>query len=244
MTKTSKLNQIIVVEKQQKSALNTQSAELHKQNQKADSFMGMVRVYEKLNEEDKESLPSESKKVQASAEENLKEWGKLLGEYVNTVATKDQGNAEASATLKATGDVKLPVTLLVWLEKQLIDHRTFVNNLPTLDPSRDWHYDTNQGIYATDVVKTSRSKKVPKVIVKAEATQYHPAQAEIHNEDILAGYWNTQLLSGAVTVPRKRELLARVEALISEVKVAREEANMTHVTPSLVGSAIIDYLIK
>jgi hypothetical protein len=93
------------------------------------------------------------------------------------------------------------------------------------------------------VVQTNRTKKVPRVLVKYEATDKHPAQVETWFEDIPVGVWNTVHLSGAVPAARQRELLARVADLAEAVKIAREEANMAEVTDQHVGGAIFAYLL-
>ena len=240
-----RLSQVIAVEKTIKQKLNTEGAELHKNNQKQDLFVGMNRTYEKIKDED-ETLPSESKKVQRNAEDNLKAWGELWAEYLGTVVTKDTGNCLAQATVTNSDLTFLaPVTFLVWLEKQLQDHRTFVLALPVLDSSRDWKKDDNTGLYQTDVVRTARTKKVAKVVTKAAATEHHPAQAEIVHEDVLAGFWLTTGLSGSISETRRKELLGRVDGLIQSVKQAREEANSTKVDSAAhVGKMIVQYLIK
>lgn len=120
--------------------------------------------------------------------------------------------------------------------------RTVISRLPLLDPAQTWAPDT-EGNWATPVVQTNRTKKVPRVLVKYEATDKHPAQVDTWMEDVAVGIWNTVHLSGAVPAARQRELLARVAELAEAVKIAREEANMAEVTDQHVGGAIFDYLL-
>ena len=46
--------------------------------------------------------------------------------------------------------------------------------------------------WKTDPVRTIRTKKVPRNHVKAEATENHPAQAEVYYEDLPVAYWTTE----------------------------------------------------
>src|SRR5690606_16701379 len=138
----SRLSQVIAVEKQVKSRVNSEGSELHKLNQKPDLFNGMSRTYERRSE-DGEELPSEQKLVQYRAHENLAQWSKMWSELLDVVATKDWGNTQARADLVVDGETlvkEAPVTYLIWLEKQLEDFRTFVDNLPVLDPSKAWRF--------------------------------------------------------------------------------------------------------
>ena len=119
----------------------------------------------------------------------------------------------------------IPVTYLLFLEKQLADLQTFVTKLPVLDAAETWSYDEATDAYATPPTQTTRSKKVPRNHVKAEATEKHPAQVEMYFEDVLVGYWTTVKFSGALPQARVNELRARVIKLSEAVKIAREQAN-------------------
>ena len=246
MSKQLRLSQVIAVEKQTKSRTNTEGGDLHKLNQKADLFNGMSRNYEK-KDEDGEDLPGETKLVQQRAMDNLHAWGNLWSEMVDVVATKDFGNTVAVADIEVDGEVlakDVPVTHMIWLEKQLDDFGTFVKNLPTLDPSKTWKLDEAQDLYVTEAVRTSRQKKVPRVLVKAEPTDKHPAQTEVVHEDVLVGYWSNVFTSGALPEAEKRKLLSKVDNLRKATKQAREEANSIRVDQKEIGAALVTYLTK
>jgi hypothetical protein len=246
MPKTLRLSQVIAIEKQVKSRTNGEGAELHKANQKADLFTGLSRAYEKKDEEG-EDLPGEQKIVQMRAGDNLAAFSTLWVELVDVVATKDWGNCSAKADLVVNGQTlvqAMPVTHLIWLEKQLDDLRTFIEKLPVLDPSRTWRHDPSSNLYVTDPVKTARSKDVPRVLVKAEATDKHPAQTEVVKENVIVGYWSSVSQSGALPESRRRYLLDRINDLRKAVKQAREEANSIKVEEVSVGAKIAAWLSK
>lgn len=245
MSKKVRLSQVIAIEKQVKSKVNSEGAELHKANQKAELFNGMSRLYDKKDEEG-EDLPGEQKLVQQRAPENLSRWTELWTELLDVVATKDWGNAGLTADLEVDGEVLIkqaPVTYLIWLEKQLDDFRTFVHRLPVLDPGKSWKLEESSGLYVTEPVRTARHKKVPRVLLKVEATEHHPAQAEVVHDDVLVGYWSNISTSGAMPEARKRQLLDRVDALKKAVKQAREEANSNKVDNVEVGRKLTRWIL-
>lgn len=246
MAKKLRLSQVIAVEKQVKTKVNSEGAELHKSNQKPDLFNGMSRSYEKRDEEG-EDLPGEQKLVQQRASENLDLWANLWTELLDVVATKDWGNVDARTDLVVNGEKiveNVPVTYLIWLEKQLDDFRTFVDKLPVLDPSKAWRHEANSGLYVTDAIRTARHKKVPRVLLKVEATEHHPAQAEVIHDDVLVGYWSNISTSGALPDARRRQLLDRVDVIKKAVKQAREEANSEKVEEVTVGAKIAAWIMK
>lgn len=168
-----------------------------------------------------------------------------LGRLFDLQLTQDVGNTQAKADVVVDGQTVLsdvPVTYLLWLDKHLSDLRTFVDKLPTLDPSEAWAWDDARGCWASAPVETVRSKKVPRNHVLAEATEKHPAQVQVFNEDVPVGNWTTVKLSGALPPAQIREYRSRVTKLQDAVKVAREQANSVEVTDRPAGAAVLGYL--
>ena len=240
----AKLNQIIAVEKGVKSKSFQDLTEAHHAVQKPTLLSGLSRVYQPKDEEG-EQLPPESTKVQIKSEEILRDTAATLTRLFDVTATKDWANCHAKADVTVDGQVLLrdvPVSYLLFLEKQLTDLNTFVKKLPVLDAAESWAFDASADCYRTDAVRTIRTRKVPRNHVKAEATEHHPAQVEVYYEDIPVGYWSTTKFSGALPARRVHELSARVEKLQAAVKFAREEANGAEVTDQRVGDAVFGYL--
>ena len=90
--------------------------------------------------------------------------------------------------------------------------------------------------------QTSKTKKIMKNHVKAEATKEHPAQVETYTEDVVVGYWTTLKFSGAVPAKERNEMLDRVKKLQEAVKCAREEANGMEVESKKIGGAVLQYI--
>lgn len=215
--------------------------------QRAPLLSGISRTYRPRDEEG-EQLPPESTKVQVEIEAALTDVLPDLGRLFDLQLSQDIGNAAAKANIVVGGTVLLadvPVTYLLFLEKRLVDLRTTIDKLPGLDSADDWEWDEARQCWRTKPVETVRSKKVPRRLVLAEATEHHPAQVQVYQEDVPAGFWTTVKLSGAVPAARRRELTRRVDVLLEAVKAAREDANGTEVERTAsAGSALLSYLFR
>ncbi len=246
MSGVAKLNQIIAVEKGIKSRSYSELTDAHQSLQKSAMLAGISRTYQPKDEEG-EQYPPESTRVQLRAEEVLRQMGTTLTRLFDVTATKDWANTEARADVTVDGQVLLsavPATYLLFLEKQLSDLHTFVAKLPVLDASESWSFDQAADCWATDAVQTTKTKKIPRNHVKAEATEKHPAQVEVYYEDVVVGHWRTVKFSGALPASRVKELLDRVDKLQQAVKFAREEANNSEVTDQHSGERVFAYLLE
>lgn len=222
-----KLNQVIAVVAGKKATAQERITMSYHLIQKAPLFEGISRTYNP-KDEDGDRLPPESKAIQVKVGDMIREVCVAMIEMFDVVATQDTANCNAKADVRVDGKVLLvavPVTHLLFLEKQLKDVETFISKLPTLDPSETWVYNDAAGYYATPPSETTRTKKVPRAFVKYDATKEHPAQVETFQEDVLAGYWKTIKFSGAIPAKDKNQMLERVRALREAVIKAREEAN-------------------
>jgi hypothetical protein len=239
-----RLNQIVAIEKGVKSQSLRELTDAHQLLQKPPLLAGISRTYRPRDEEG-EQLPAEATKVQVKADEVISRTAEILTRLFDVTATKDWANGLAKADVVVDGQTLLsqvPITYLLFLEKQLVDLHTFVKKLPTLDASETWTMDTSSDTWATEPVQTSRTKKIPRNHVKAEATEHHPAQVEVYYEDVVVGYWRTVKFSGALPARRVNELAERVERLQEAVKFAREEANNLDVDDQKVGEKVFQYL--
>ncbi|MBW4492879.1 MAG: hypothetical protein KME26_07290 [Oscillatoria princeps RMCB-10] len=241
----ARLNQIIAIEKGIKSRSVQELAAAQQALQKQALLAGIARTYRPKDEEG-EQLPPESNKVQVKAEEVLRQTVEILTKLFDVTATKDWTNCRARADVVVDGQTLLaqvPVSYLLFLEKQLADLQTFIKKLPVLDPAETWAFDPSADCWATEPVQTVRTKKIPRNHVKAEATEHHPAQVEVYYEDVTVGYWRTLKFSGALPASRINELLGRMERLQQAVKFAREEANSTETEEQRVAQRVFQYLL-
>lgn len=243
----TKLNQIVATEKSTKEAVNKQTAPLFHTVKAPQLFAGLTKTYESA-EEGGEELPDDNTRVQHTVSEILTEFAKPTVKLLDAQLTKETANTEAFADVTVNGETLIPnapVSFLLQFEKQLVQEvRGLIVNLPTLDPSQTWTPSTEEreGVYVTPILKRHRTRKLQKPIVLYPATDKHPAQTQLINEDILAGYWSEKKFSGAISAQRKQELLDRVDALIAAVKFAREAANNRDVQEKKAGDVVFGYL--
>ena len=240
----TKLNQIVAVVNGKKTEAQKALTEIYRKCSLNDLFSGLSRTYRPKNDGD-EVLPPEGRMVQYNVTEALKEFKESLGGLLDVVATQDFANGEARADVVVDSKVVLsdvPVTYLLFLEKQLVDLHTFVSKLPVLDSGEKWEFDPNQDHYTSATSTTNRTKKVLQHKILVEATDKHPAQVEKWQEDITVGYWDITKFSGAMPVKEKKELVSKVKQLQDAVKFARETANQLEIKQVKVADKLFDYL--
>jgi len=240
----AKLNQIIAISAGKKTQAHKTITEAYQQLQKTTLLEGISRTY-KAKDDEGEQLPPERKLVQVKVRQAIRFVSTALVDLFDIVATQDHTNCSARANITVDGQIILrgvPVTTLLFLEKQLVDIHTFVEKLPTLDPGESWGYNAEVDHYASEPYQTSKTKKVMKNHVKAEATKEHPAQVETYTEDVIVGYWTTLKFSGAMPAREKNEMLERVRKLQEAVKAAREEANNVEAEERKIGAAVLQFV--
>ncbi len=241
-----KLNQIVAVVQGKKSRLEKEKTDIYKKLQKPALFDGISRVYKPTDEEG-ETQPPENKNIQYSAKEATTEFASIMADLIDTTATMDEGNCIARADVKVDGTVlipNVPVTHLLFLEKQLTDMQTFLSHVPVLDPAETWTWDEATACYRSAASMSSRTKKMLRNHLKYEATKEHPAQVETYTEDVKVGEWTTVKFSGAMPQQLKNVWLQRVRQLIEAVKCAREEANSLEVQQIKRGQKMFDFITR
>ena len=242
----AKLNQIIAVQAGKKSQAKETLTEAYHKLKKPELLNGIVRTYQP-RDEGGEPQPDERKMVQLKVNETIRQVMRDLVEMFDVVATQDWANCQARGDVTVDGRKLLqavPVTHLLFLEKQLVDLRTFLEALPTLDTAEEWEYKPESDCYVSRPSRSHRTKKVPRNHIKYEATKEHPAQVEMYMEDVWVGTWTTTKFSGAVPAATRNAMLDRVRKLQDAVKAAREEANGVDVKAQKVGDVVLGYIFN
>jgi len=241
-----KQNQIIALVQGKKARVAKSLTAIHHGWHK-DRIAGISRIYSPLSD-DGEQFPSESKVVQARVSTELEKLQKELSGLFNVVATQEYGNTKAVADITLDGVILLkaiPITILLFLEKQLIDLKTLAQKLPTLPTDRVWTKDEAKNCWVTQQEQTVKTQKVIEPIVKYPATKEHPAQTELISKDKTIGNWSTIHLSGALPETERDIIVSHIEKLQDAVKVAREGANSLEVEwISNVGEVVLGYIFK
>lgn len=240
----TKLNQIVAVVNGVKTKTARTLTDVYQNLKKDQLFDGISRTYQPVDE-DGETQPPEQKLVQATTNDSILVVKEALTNMFDTIYTQDVANSQATANVVVEDKVLasgVPITYLLFLEKQLTDIHTFVNSLPVLDPAFEWTFDENRGAYATKPMSTNKTKKVFRNHVKSEATKEHPAQVEVYSEDVKIGEWATVKFSGAMPVAEKKRMLERVNKLSNAIKMAREEANSIEIVNKAIAEALLEYI--
>lgn len=240
-----KLSQAVAHATSQKGEAKTDLTKLYQSLGNTDLFKGLSRTYQPLNDGD-ELFPPESKLLQVRVGNILDQVSKTLSDLFDSVATQEVGNTRSKVNVEVDGKViikDVPVPFLLFLEKQLGDILTVFSKLPVNDPAQEWTYDEDNGMYKAEPVKTAKTKKIPRTLVKAVATDKHPAQVDVYHEDVVTGYWTKVDFSGALSAKERGELVDRARKLRDAVVSARELANTTEVDHQRVGKGIFDYLL-
>ena len=240
------LNQVLAIVKGRKTVLNTEISALHHATQKSALVNGHHKTFVP-KEEEGETYPDDVQHVQHRAKEVLEQVCDRLAQVLDVTATRDWANCQARADVLLDGEVfleKVPVTYLIFLEKELHDQHTFVSKMVELDPAEQWTLDPNSGLFRSEAVKTHKTKKLQKAIVKYDATPEHPAQTELITQDVVIGHWTTTKFSGAISRPDKKAVLDRISKLEDAVKFARVQANSMEAPEQKNGRKILDFIFK
>jgi hypothetical protein len=238
-----KLNQVIALVQGKKARATKLLTTIHRSWQK-DRLAGISRTYKPLDE-DGEQFPAENRIVQVHVSSEIKKIQDDLANFFDIVATQEYANTEAIGTISVDDAVLLdhvPVTVLLFLEKQLTDLRTLAQNLPTLATDRVWSLDEAKNCWVTQSEQTVKTQKKVEPIVKYDATPEHPAQTDLISVDRTIGHWSTIHTSGALPETERDAIVLRIEKLQDAVKVAREQANSQETTYRAIGGKVLGYI--
>lgn len=241
------LSQILGVRKGVNTSAGKRFVEIHSAASKNQLINGHSRTYA-AKDDDGEKLPSEFQRVQISVSDLIDELIKTVGRQWDVNATVDEANTLARGDIIVAGNdlaltiTNIPVTTLMYLDKQLSEIASFIAKLPVLDPAFIWEYDVQAGIWKTDAIQTHRTSKVAKPIVLFPATDKHPAQTQLITEDVITGYWSATRLSGALPAPVIMVYKERVQTLREAVVKAREQANQQVVSDVTIGNTLLNFV--
>jgi hypothetical protein len=161
---------------------------------------------------------------------------------------KEVTNQNARADIEIDGDSlvnNVPATMLLTLEKEMIQIRNLYEAIPTLQNGMKWVKDESAGkdIWKMGIPEiTNKTEKKLKYQILVPATKEHPAQVEKWNVDEVVGRYEKTLASGMITSARKAVLLGRIDGLIRAIKKARTRANKEEVKKVSVGKVLFDYI--
>lgn len=241
------LHQLLAVSSSRRKDAESVKTHSYKRLQVSGIFDGHTRRYQPRGETG-EPLPAEDKPVIAQVVDILTEFRAGFVPLVDTVSSIDRANTSAAANVVIDGVIVMtavPVTTLLFLEKQATDLMTFLDKIPTVDLAEKWAMATN-GLLKSEPRLTTRTKKTETVMLLAPATKEHPAQVKTVTEDVIVGDWETIKFSGAMKTQDKADMLARARKVLEAVQIARELANSLVVAEekTSIGAVMFDFVIS
>jgi hypothetical protein len=247
-----KLHELLAVEKDAKDVFAKIIEETLKTfNQRSAHFVESRKVYSPFKDDDKDRPDEEFTPMVTTVKDKLDYAQGAIVRFIDIELQKEHGNQAASADVivelpDGTTETileKAPVTFLVQMETALERVRKVYMEIPTTDPSKVWSVDESRvGVWKSNPIERVRTKKVPTVITKAEATDKFQAQCEIVMSDEAVGTWTQTYASGGLSPKQKSQLLARIDALIVGVKIARSKANAQDTESFKVGQKFFNYI--
>jgi hypothetical protein len=218
---------------------------------KSHHFRRTIKTFHSLTENEPPKV-EDQQDIQTTVGEEIKWIRPKLTQQVDVNYQIDCGNKEAKADLVTeNGETllrDLPTTTLLWLEKRVAEWKDLIAAIPTLDPAKGFQPDAAQGpdIFMAREVTKPRTRKGKKLYIKYEATDKHPAQTELIDEDIPVGTTTDQEWSSLITPAKKAELLDQAEILSRAVSRARAKANehAIEVKEMKIGDTLLDFVFK
>jgi hypothetical protein len=244
-----KLHELLAVESNLKTQAETTRSELVNTFDKKRHHFAKKVVTFFPNEEGAKETTEEQLDLQTTVGQELVWIGEKLAAALDVSYRVAEGNTAARADIVlANGETILssvPATALLELEKRVAEILTLVKAIPTLDPAKGFQLDPNEGegVYRAREDRKPRTRKVQEVLTLAQATDKHPAQAQVISTDKVIGTVVTQEWSGLITTAAKGQMLDRVEDLKRAVKAARSRANETNVeSDRSIGKILLSYV--
>lgn len=240
-----KLHEILSVE----SDLKTTAEKLLQEavdtfSKKDQHFLSLHKEY-KADKEDELSLPEESKPMVETVTKKLDYVAASQSKYFDCVLQKEIANTVAKSdlvledgTILAKG---LPATFLLGLENKFKRIRALYEAIPTLSPGDEWQKDTTTGNYRVREERI-RTKKVMKNHLVSPATEKHPAQVNVFQEDERVGVVTTVKESSMLSPKEKSDLIGRVDSIVQAAKKARMRANSVDVPVESIGKGLFEYI--
>jgi hypothetical protein len=245
------LHEVLAVEQDAKSVASKVLDEARKTFKEREAhFMGQVRHYEPLREEDAHAKGDDQhKEVTTTVHAKLGYMLSHVARFLDCRATVDATNQTARADIVIDGTAiatDVPGITLLSLEQELKRVRDVMDCMPTLPPGRRWEPAADQGEHIYRLVNPQRKERTTKKVVPQvlyEATDKHPAQVDKIEDTQVIGYYTTDVWSGAITPAEKSKMLARVDKLLRAVKQARMRANTAEIVDSKLGKKLTAFIL-
>lgn len=247
-----KLHELLAVEQDLRGQASKMLAETASVFGKPDFFKGSVFSFTPFDEADAHLAEEKHEELVTTVPDRLAYTFRAIAKYWDAVAQKDATNQLAMADVVLDGEVlvkSVPSTTLLGLESKLVELRTAIQSMPTLDAKTAWERVDNirQNMFKTKHPTVGwRTQKSTKPVILYEAVVKDgvgiPANVVQVTEDVRVGRTETVGFSGAVTPATASAILSRLDRLIVAVKEARQRANNTEVQSISIGESLLKYV--
>lgn len=246
----AKLHELLAVKDSLRNQAETCRADLKNTfEKKTNHFFKRIVTFKSLKEGEPDKVEDQLG-LQTTVSKELAWIGEKVAKSIDVAFQIDVANTTASSDVVLDDGMviltKVPSTALLQLQKRLDEIQDLVKNIPTLDPSKGFVPDADEGtgIYrARDLVRPRTQKQFDYIVMQAP-TDKHPAQIKELNIDKLVGETLTQEWCSMITVAEKSAMIDRVEELTRAVKRAMASANEAEVNTksARVGKRLLDYV--
>lgn len=245
----SKLHELLAVHKSHEGQASKVRTDLMSVFEKKRHHFEETRKSFKSLVENEPAKVEEQKDIQTTVAAELKWVKDKIASVLDVGYQIDVANTGARADVVVDGTILLnsvPATALLQMEKRCQEVKALLLTIPTLDPAKGFKPDAEKGkgIYKARDVEKPRTKKTKKVYTLAKATEKHPEQAQLLDEDVITGTILEQEWSAFITPSEKSDALERLEKVARAVQKARAKANEHEIDPSQnkIGEKVLAYV--
>lgn len=242
------LGQIVGITKGTRTSAQRDFDAIYKTFQKPQLFNGFTKTHTPF--EGTMQQPAQDQLVQENATTLLQRMEQVLTRAFDVEATKDYTDTKAKANvILSDGTVLLtgvPVSHLLWLEKQFSNFVTVFRALPIQSAAETWDAAANLdlGVLRTPAQDTPTTKKDVdfRVVWAPQEGQSQPPEIREVTRDVQSGIWTTVKFTSAISPQDKELLVSRATDLLNATKQAIVQANHQEAQDVSEGSRIFSFL--
>lgn len=246
----AKLHELLAAEKTVTSSWTTILGETLEKMKKPAMFEGETVSLKMIEESESnaavEAAARVNKQMPTTVPATLEYALSLFAKAEDVQFQKNKTNTVAKADIEFRGKTlasDVPVDELMGLESRLEKIRQIFLDMPTLDATKAWTWNSGENCWMGPEEHTTKTDKKVYGVTLHPATDKHPAQVHTATEDKAIGKFTKVKRSGNITAVQKSEAILAVDELIAECKKARQRANNVDLVPATIGKTLVDILL-
>ncbi len=190
---------------------------------------------------------TETVPVATTVEDKLNYIFDVSSEYFDAAAQKDLANTKAKADLIIDGLTLLtdvPATTLLFIENKFKVIRNLLGSIKTLDQAKIWSTTPTKNVFTAPETFKVIKETVKEWRIVAPATEKHPAQSQLVEDNQLRAVKYITEMSGLISSAQLSSLLKKCDKLINAAKTARQTANDVDIIPTTISKPLFKYLMS